>query len=79
MADGLSFAMSSIEIESSQGNYWVHFSSGVADLEDSNYFYIIDRAVAGNRVLERLDASRTILVDGSEKTKTIEFCSELIS
>jgi 3-dehydroquinate synthase len=71
--------MSSIEIKSSQGNYWVRFSSGLADLSDPNFFYIIDRSVAGNRVLEGLDTSRTLLVDGSERTKTIESCSELIS
>ena len=79
MADGQWFAMSNIDIKSSQGNYSVNFSSGLADFENANFFYIIDRSIASNQILNRLDRSRTLLVDGSERTKTIEFCSELIS
>ena len=79
MVAGLWSEMSSIEIASSQGNYSVNFSLGLKDFEGINFYYIVDRCVANNSILERLDGSRILLVEGSEKTKTIEYISDLIS
>jgi 3-dehydroquinate synthase len=79
MEVGQWFDMSSIEILSSKNNYQVFFSTGIADLSGEEFFYVVDKAVIDNPLLEKLDSSRVILVDGSEKTKTIEFCSSLIS
>ena len=71
--------MSNIEIFSSQKNYKVLFSAGLMEFSNDNFFYIVDNAVASNSLITQLDLSRVIFVDGSEKTKTIEFCAQLIT
>ena len=71
--------MSKIKILSSQKEYTVSFSSGLSDFISEDFFYVIDKAVIDNPLVANFDLERTIFVDGSEQTKTIEFCSHLIS
>lgn len=79
MAAGPWLDMFSIDIFSAQKNYKVLFSATPTERSDDNYFYIVDNAVSKNSTVVRLDHTRMIFVDGSEKTKTIEFCAYLIS
>jgi 3-dehydroquinate synthase len=79
MVDGHWFDMFEIEIFSSLKNYKILFSKGLSGLTNQDFFYIVDNAIVDIPFITQLDSSRMIFVDGSEKTKTIEFCSELIS
>jgi 3-dehydroquinate synthase len=75
---GQSFAMSRFVIASSQGDYQVRLSEGLNDLIESNSIFIVDRVVSKSEFVLRINPERLILVDGSENTKTVAFCCELL-
>ena len=71
--------MYKIDVKSSSHNYQVVFESGLNSLVTDLSFFIIDRALSSNAWIASLDSSKVIFVEGSEKTKTIESCTDLIA
>jgi 3-dehydroquinate synthase len=75
---GQQFVMYELDIKSSNKTYKVRVTEAPVNFTADGCFYLVDSSVRSIIDLSGVDPSKVMWVEGSEKTKTIEFCSEIL-
>ena len=77
-AAGQLFVMFELDVNSSNRTYKVRVTESPLNFAGEGAFYLVDSSVVSIVELSGVDSSKVMWVEGSEKTKTIEFCSEIL-